>query len=218
MKYKISGLLAAVAIIGAFLTSSSFAQSSDRSGFERTRERSVPADLHRPAISRAGHRGNPERLVTRFDSDNDGQLSFDEFLDSRIALIDQNFDRLDRNDDGLVDAGESSRPDHHGAAIDRAEVRTCVREILAAYDADHALDERFDYVDLDGDGYIDLAELSAALEARAHVLFARLDTDGDDFISLAELEAALQQQINLRRVVRACIDQVSDPVEPDTDL
>ena len=97
--------------------------------------------------------------------------------------------------------------------MDREAVIACVRETIADWEGPHEVEDRFDEVDLDGDGFIDLVELSIALEERAFVLFDRIDTNNDGLISLEEVEVFQDDQINLRRVIRACIDEVSDPFE-----
>ena len=79
------------------------------------------------------------------------------------------------------------------------------------------MEDRFDEIDLDGDGYIDLLELSLALEQRAYVLFDRIDSNNDGLISLEEVVANQDYQINLRRVIRACIEELSDPFEATLD-
>jgi len=92
-------------------------------------------------------------------------------------------------------------------------VIACVRETIADWEGPNDVEDRFDAVDSNGDGYIDLVELSTSLEERAYVLFDRIDADGDGLLSLEEVEAHQEEQINLRRVIRACIDEVSDPFE-----
>jgi Ca2+-binding EF-hand superfamily protein len=165
------------------------------------------------------HRSRPggaiDRLFGHLDGDEDGFVSEDEFLDARLARVDNQFDRRDEDGDGLISEEEADRRGDHDEQpdVDREAVIACVRETIADWEGPHEVEDRFDEVDLDGDGFIDLVELSIALEERAFVLFDRIDTNNDGLISLEEVEVFQDDQINLRRVIRACIDEVSDPFE-----
>lgn len=165
---------------------------------------------HRPRPGR-----NLQRVYDRLDTDHDGFVSDDEFVAARLARIDNKFERRDTDGDGLISEEEAERRRHHGGhpGIDREAVIQCVREIVADWEGPQEVEDRFENVDLDGDGYIDLVELSIALEERAYVLFDRIDTNADGLVSVAEVQDFLDYQINLRRVIRHCIDQVSDPFE-----
>jgi Ca2+-binding EF-hand superfamily protein len=165
---------------------------------------------HRPRPDR-----NVERLFDHIDADTDGFVDIDEFLDVRLARLDRKFDRRDIDGDGLISEEEADRRRHHDRPIDREAVIQCVRDFVSDWEAEHdeAVEDRFYEVDLNGDGYLDFTELSIALEERATGLFRRIDSDGDGLLSIREVEAFLEYQLNLRRVIRYCIDQVSDPFE-----
>ena len=167
---------------------------------------------HRPG--RPG--GNPDRLIDRLDVNEDGVIDEDEFIDSRLSRLDNMFERQDVDGDGLLSREEAERRRHHRPHhpdIDREAVIQCVRETIADYEGPYEIDDRFDAADLDGNGYLDLYEFSTALEQRAYVLFGRIDADNNLVITIDELEAIQDYQINLRRVIRYCIEEVSDPFE-----
>jgi len=158
--------------------------------------------------------GNPGMLIEHLDADGDGFVSLEEFLDQRIARADHEFERHDRDGDGLLSEDEARRPERPGHdATEREAVIACVRETIADWEGPADVEDHFDAVDLDGDGYISLVEMSTALEARAHDLFDRIDSNADGLISLEEIHAHQEDEINVRRVVRACIDEISDPFE-----
>ncbi len=158
--------------------------------------------------------GNPERLIDHLDSNGDGFVDENEFVDSRLTRVDQQFERQDENGDGLISEEEARRErPHNRPDIDREAVIQCVRETIADWEGPGEIEGRFETVDLDGDGYIDLVELSLALEERAYVLFDRIDSNDDGLISLEEVEAIQDYQINVRRVIRACIEELSDPFQ-----
>jgi len=177
-------------------------------------------EFHRPgpARPRPGRPGgDPEILIDNLDANGDGYVDLDEFLDGRVARVDQEFDRRDRDGDGLLSEEEARRPHHRERpehdGTEREQVIACVRETIADWEGPQEVEDRFDAVDENGDGYIDLQELSTALETRAYDLFDRIDSYGDGLISLEEVQAHQEFQINLRRVIRACIDEVTDPFE-----
>jgi len=174
-----------------------------------------------PGAGRGRHRpghpgGNPNLLIERLDSDGDGYIDEDEFLDARLARVDDQFDRRDADGDGLLSEEEASRPPRRGPRGDtteREEVIACVRETITDWEGPHEVEDRFDAVDTDLDGYITLAELSTALAERAYVLFDRIDANSDGLISPEDITAHQDNELNLRRVIRACVDEVSDPFE-----
>jgi hypothetical protein len=185
-----------------------------------------PGDRQRPAFEggrsagpagtgdgRAGFRRGPafERQLERMDTNEDDQVSEDEFVDFRLARVDGLFERRDRDDDGLISLEENSRPGRpdrpNRPDIDREEVIACVRETIADFAPDAGMDreERFENVDTDGNGSLTLAEVSSAIEAGAHETFAKIDADASGFVSGEELKTHRQAQSETSRVVRECV-------------
>lgn len=219
MKFKSLVIISTSALLSAAILPAATAQED---GTRLTRQvEAIDVRPHRgdgadrPARHRPRPGGNPERVIDRLDTNEDGVVDVDEFLDSRLGRIDEQFDRRDIDGDGLLSEEEARRhpPRDDHDETERELIIQCVRETIADWEGPHDVEDRFDAVDLDGDGYIDLVELSIALEERAYELFDRMDANGDGLISLEEIEAFLDYQINLRRVIRACIDEVTDPFE-----
>src|SRR6056300_666691 len=150
--------------------------------------------------------GNPEKIIDRLDSNGDGFIDENEFIDGRLSRVDRQFDRKDENGDGLLSEEEArrKRPDDRPKIVREAVIQ-CVRETIADWEGPGEVEDRFDAVDLDNDGCIDLVEQSLALEERAYALFDRIDSNDDGLISLEEVQASQDYQINVRRVVRTCI-------------
>jgi Ca2+-binding EF-hand superfamily protein len=48
-----------------------------------------------------------EVFLQRFDADNNGEVSRDEFVKPHLQSINQQFDEMDMNRDGKVDSGEA---------------------------------------------------------------------------------------------------------------
>ena len=220
MKFKSLVILSTTALLSAAILPAATAQ-DDEPRFDRGAAGAEGRQHRGPALGAARHRpgrpgGNPERLVDRLDTDGDGYVDENEFLDARLARIDDQFDRRDVDGDGLLSEEEASRPRHRNRDHDetlREQVIACVRETIADWEGPHEVEDRFDAVDTDADGYISLVELSTALQERAYELFDRIDSNDDGLISLEEVQAFQDYQINLRRVIRACIDELSDPFE-----
>ena len=221
MKLKSLVVLSTTAILSAAILPAATAQEGgprfnrDIESVQVTARRGgelVNSEQRRHRRGRPG--GNPEKLIDHLDSNGDGFVDENEFVDGRLAHVDQQFDRKDENGDGLISEEEArrERPDDR-PDIDREAVIQCVRETIADWKGPGEVEDRFDTVDLDNDGFIDLVELSLALEERAYALFDRIDSNDDGFISLEEVEASQDYQINIRRVIRACIEELSDPFE-----
>lgn len=60
--------------------------------------------------------------------------------------------------------------------------------------------------------------LHAVMQTRAYKLFDRLDANDDGFISLEEIEQGHEIVLNLRRIIRDCVDQLADPLDADLAL
>jgi len=221
MKLKSLLVLGTTAILSAAILPAATAleggprASRDIEGIQVTARRGGQLIHSEQARHRRGRpAGNPENLIDHLDSNADGFVDENEFVDGRLGRVDKQFDRQDQNGDGLISEEEArrgrpqDRPD-----IDREAVIQCVRETIPDWEGPGEVEGRFESVDTDGDGYIDLAELSLALEERAYMLFDRIDSNDDGLISLEEVEASQDYQINVRRVIRACIEELSDPFE-----
>lgn len=234
MRFPKPVLLTASALISLVFMPAGFAQDTD-SG---TRGPAAGAHEHRHGpgfaqrhnshnngFAQRGRHAGPGNIsgqaIARLDVNEDGAISQDEFLEGRPNGVDRLFERLDTDGNGLISQDEAERPERserpqrrqrpHRPEIDREAVLQCVRETIADFDppGPNIPQERLAYADLNADGNIDLAELSAALNQRALTLFERLDQDGDGLITAQDLQANREQQLNLRRVVRACIDEVA---------
>jgi Ca2+-binding EF-hand superfamily protein len=105
-----------------------------------------------------------EKMFARFDTDQDGRITLEEFEASRK----DRFANADQNSDGSI-----SRDELIAAIVARASDR-----------AETVAERMFSRLDADDDGLISADEIPAD---RAATLFARLDANGDGSIVLAEI-------------------------------
>lgn len=107
---------------------------------------------------------DPQRIIARADADKDGNVSKAEFT----ALRTQMASRLDRNNDGVIDAKDAERFRRR-----RANLESRIREVSRGFD-------------LNGDGVIEVEEFING----PTLVFDMVDADGNGIVSAAELEAA----------------------------
>jgi Ca2+-binding EF-hand superfamily protein len=214
MKFSISGMAGITLLVGfAFMSAAIAAERSNgerRPAFEGSRS-AQGSDV--AAGRRGARRGpTPERQLERMDANDDEQVSENEFIEFRLSRVDEQFERRDRDDDGLISHEENPRSERRASRseLDRTEVIACVRETIPGFapNADMDREQRFEATDTNGDGSLTLAELSAALEAQAHEAFTRIDTDEDGFITTEEFKARRQVQFQTRRAVNECVKKV----------
>lgn len=185
MKTRILGLVAVGAMLGATLANTGFTQERRR-GFDTPREelqerrgRGPGAFVRGPARGR-GVAVQPERFIARHDEDGDGRVSASEFVEARLGTVERLFERRDADGDGLISAEEQAGPHRNS---ERGEA--------------------FEDSDTNGDGMLSLAELSAALEARAQARFTCIDADGDGFLTATEVAAQAEEgRRNPPRLIR----------------
>jgi Ca2+-binding EF-hand superfamily protein len=235
MQIKMLGILTAGALLGTLLSTANFAQERTRDfGADGPREggahmRDASGDMRGRAGGRRGPaRGTPrENFIERHDANADGQVSETEFLEERLQNVDERFERLDRDDNGLisldehtsrgrrgdgagrglrerVNAGRPARPE-----IDRTALTACVQKTVPDFAprSDVSLEEMFNAIDTSGDDQLSLAEFGAAQEARRLERFDRIDADASGFVTAAEVAALGEAQSNLRRATQACVKE-----------
>jgi len=114
-----------------------------------------------PSVAAAQQR-DPVEMLAEADANGDGAISWEEV----VALRTQNFQRLDRNNDGYISANDRPRGPF-GARFDEAFV-----QVKRQFDAN-------------SDGRVSRAEMIGAPAP----VFKRGDVDGDGVLSAQELSA-----------------------------
>lgn len=207
MKLKLLAALLTGSLMGMTLATAGLAQDDERrfGGPGREGRGMMPG----PGMRGAG----PERMLANLDSDEDGRISADEFVDERTRQLEQLFNRRDRDGDGLLSAEENERPARtrrddrpQRPAQNRAALQACAAPDADAGDARGNRADMFTDADSNGDGMLSLAELTATTASAAQTGFAALDDDGDGYITETELtaraEAARERRMELRECIR----------------
>lgn len=197
-------LVSSILVAGCSFAVSSFAQ--DAQSGEGVRGKQAHGEFR---DARVPARQGQSRMLRQIDSDGDMLISLEEFTARGTANYERQFNRADRDDDGLVSADEA-RPRRRGPAkdIDTAALRECIAENGGLSEIE---EDRFAAADKDGDGALSQEEFFMQLEQRAYDQFARMDTDANGQLTGAELSASMQGRNEQRRIVRECVSEQIDP-------
>lgn len=177
----------------------------------------APADEARPQQRAFFHPAPGARHFTRWravgmprpaglDRNGDQALDFEEFNSRgphRVALL---FERLDRDDNGLISVDDEmpapgERP--RRADLDRAAIENCLEE--AGLEIPSPAPLRLADADTGADGQLGLDELARMQEANARTRFTALDSDDDGLLTRDEFAAARSTLRAGRRAVRTCL-------------
>ena len=158
-----------------------------------------------------------ERIMNALDTDESGTITLDEWLVKATTKAENRFNRIDTDDDGLISLEEflavGSRRGNH-SDIDRDAVRQCVADATGEEIPERPDREtRFDEVDTNDDGFIDLDEMIAAVTSGATDKFNRIDADDDGAITEEELTAALEARSDIRDIRRDCVEEQRETEE-----
>ena len=158
-----------------------------------------------------------ERIFDKLDSDENGIITLDEFVTITLEKASHQFNRIDTDDDDLISLDEflavhHERPDD--SEIDVEEPAACIEQSIGTEIAEVPDREtRFNEIDANADGFIDLDEFVAAKTNSATLRFNVIDEDADGGITPEELLAALTLQQEQRDVRRACVEEQQNIAE-----
>ena len=130
----------------------------------------------------------PEMLIERFDSDGDGKLAVTE-LSGRMQ---KRLSKIDTDEDGFVSASElRTALEKRGGRGGKGKGEAGKGEGGKGKQGQKKMDPAkfFQRLDKDGDEKIALTEAPKRMQAG----FAKADTDGDGFLDLAELSVVMER-------------------------
>jgi hypothetical protein len=219
MQMKTLAALLMGTLLGTALLPAGFAQDNEPRGDGRgAREQSGDGMRgSRGGMGRGMRTEAPARMLGNLDSDDDGRISRDEFVDARARQTERLFERRDVDGDGLLTAGETDRPardERPGPPRGRGRMDPAVAQTCIAPDADPealsagrggGLATLVADADSNGDGALSLSELSSAAATGAASRFDLLDGDNDGFVTEAELTAVADAAQTRRQEMRECI-------------
>ncbi len=112
---------------------------------------------------------NPDRMLKKLDTDEDGQISMLEFEARERSMV----NRLDSNGDNAVTQDE--------IAAHLTEHKTRMQDRMA--EVEQRLAQRFRAADLNADGSVTAEEASASM-------FSKIDANADGYLSIEEIKEA----------------------------
>jgi Ca2+-binding EF-hand superfamily protein len=199
----------------AFATVAEAASAAHRGGGPGARgEGAAPGDGER--VARHGPRRRIARAFRHMDVDENGVITLDEFLAKPEEKAAGQFDRIDVDDDQLISLAEFSDIHDNGDGdnnddIDRDELQACIAEKLDTEVPDRPdIETRFDLIDTNADGSLDIDEFTTAKVSGATDKFNQIDTDADGALTPEELMAALGAKREHRQVRRECVEEQRD--------
>ena len=143
--------------------------------------------------------------------------------DPKVAKAEKKLNRKDTDQDGVLSLEEFSQG-KHGNSIDLSEIADeivlCVSDLKAETGDEHIIvpsadsfiskEDKFNNTDSNSDGFIDLAELEAAMLAKATSAFEMMDTDDSSSVSLEEFIAASESKKATKKAIRQCVEELTD--------
>ena len=158
--------------------------------------------------------GSIARIFQAVDTNQDGVIDTDEFMEVRLARAQVRFDALDSNADGYLTEGEIGERPEPPEDADPEAVRACVADTLGVELQELPEEgERFAELDLNDDGAVDFAESQDAAMSRALEAFAALDTNASGDVTPEEVGASLGRKAERRAAIRACRQAAQDAAD-----
>ena len=198
-------------VISTLLASSTIAmQGYAQDGSNRpARDGAAPVRGERMMEHPAPQRHAPGRLIRNMDSNEDRQITLEEFTAQQTKNYERQFDHRDINGDGVLISTEAG-PRHPALDpdVDIAEFRACIAESGGNPDLE---EDRFTASDTNADGSVSKEEFFMHLEQRAYDQFGRIDSNDDGQLTAEELAGNMKDRNLQRQASRLCLREAGDP-------
>jgi len=220
-KVLISGLVLAMAFIMPFIAHAQYGgphMGGNPGHFGDQQQRPGGGYDAHPDFQGAGHPGGHGnrglRMFDHLDTDDNGELTLDEFLSRPTDHLADRFDRMDSDDDDLISLDEYlavRTPAFDDMSISPDDLHACVDEQTGTeWVAPPDAETRFSEVDVNNDGFIDLDEFESAKSDNVTERFVLMDTDANGAISEDEFFAALELTREHHGIRRDCLEELRD--------
>ena len=171
------------------------------------------------AEERAGGRSGG---FSNADTNQDGALDLDEMIAAATAKVERKFSDKDTDEDGFVTFEEFTASGR--GALDLTEyaedIVQCVADLkeelgsetiqVPSVDDFKSPQEKFNALDTNSDGVVELTEATDAAAAKATEKFETLDADDDGLVTQEEKKAHAEAHKGTRRAIKTCIKEVTE--------
>ena len=156
------------------------------------------------------------------DTNQDGALDLDEMIAAATTKVETKFSEKDTDQDGFVTFDEFTASGR--ASLDLTEyavdIVQCVSDLkeelgsetiqVPAVEDFKSPQEKFDDIDTNLDGLVELTEAIDAATAKASEKFQTLDTDEDGLVTKEEKKAHAEAHKGTRRAIKTCIKEITE--------
>lgn len=173
------------------------------------------------AFERGGKRGGGQ-VFQALDVNQDSLLSLNEMLTPALARAETRLTTKDTDEDGVI-SFEEFIATKDGTKTDLSdiadEIVQCVADLKAETENENievpspdqfmSLDDKFAELDTSGDGFIDLTELQDRVTEKVNDKFTMKDVDQDGFLDMGEFNKRNSSKGATRRAIRHCIAEIT---------
>jgi len=159
---------------------------------------------------KGGKQPSAERILAHLDSNEDSVISLAEFMAPKLTRAESKFAYIDTDEDGFIslqdieDAREEKPKNENREAI-----RQCVADSLGIdFPERLSIEEHFTQADANADSFLDWTEFSLGKINRNTIKFNKIDSDANGEINLEELSVAVEKRKSLYQIRRDCRDEV----------
>lgn len=165
-----------------------------------------------------------EAMFNRIDADDDLLITLAELTDPAVAKAENKLAKKDTDADGVLSLEEFLQRRHQRPDLTEIadELVQCVEDIktetgneniqVPSVDDFTTPEEKFAALDTSADGFLDLSELEASATDKAANKMANMDADASGDVTLEEFTAAVTVHHTTKKVIHQCARELSDDI------